>query len=762
MAPYIFRISLFLFLQYSLHVGIITANASSLSTATLCLDHERSALLHFKQSVSLSKSASYDSSAYPKTQSWKGRGKGSSDCCSWHGVECNGNTGHVIGLHLNSSLLDGTLSSNSTIFSLVHLQTLNLADNNFSESTIPPEIINLTSLSSLNLSLSAFSGQIPLELLGLSELTSLDLFENRFYGEFPLEIFHLPDLLILNVSKNYNLNGLLPEFNQTSSLRGLELFYTNFSGNLPVSIGNLQSLTSLRIGGCNFSGSIPASIGNLTQLTRLSLSSNSFTNSVELFRLDKLSKLTVLNLDNTNIHGDLPTSLSNLTQLTSLGLAHNHFSGPIPGSFSQLKDLKILYLQGNNLTGAVEVDIFLGLRKLTHLGLSFNKITLLTNHSLNLTLPKLEFLLLNSCNLSEIPYFLQFQNHLQVLYLNGNNIYGNIPQWIWNVSDHMEAIDLSGNFLTAIANNPTVIPAWLGSLPRLQVLLLNSNKFHGAMGSAIIPGQFPMVRIIDLSCNSLSGNLPVGYIQMWNAMKISSPNTELYIYTDSKFETQKVQWIESYRNSITLRNKGVRREYNHILNNFTAVDLSRNNFTGKIPKSFGSLEWLQLLDLSNNDLTGPIPPSLGNLTQLESLDLSKNKLSGVIPEQLAAQLNFLSYFNVSHNLLSGYIPQGPQFKTFNSNSYMENSGLCGFPLSKNCGTVQSLPDDNEDDSDENKSPSGFDWLFILVGLGSGLVIGYVMGDIVTDRHPWLIRRIVQKFGRTQKKSRTRKRQAIRI
>lgn len=35
----------------------------------------------------------------------------------------------------------------------------------------------------------------------------------------------------------------------------------------------------------------------------------------------------------------------------------------------------------------------------------------------------------------------------------------------------------------------------------------------------------------------------------------------------------------------------------------------------------------------------------------------------------------------------------------------------------------------------NKSPSGFNWLFILVPLMSGLVFGFVMRDILTDRYP---------------------------
>ncbi|XP_074365500.1 receptor-like protein 6 [Apium graveolens] len=937
-ASHSFTLLILLFLLHFFHFITIS---HTIDTAKSCHDHERSALLHFKQSLFTSSS----SPAYSKTSSWKSRGNGSSDCCLWDGVECDDATGYVIGLDLSSSLITATLHSNSTLFSLVHLQNLNLADNDFMNSFIPPEISRLSSLSSLNLSHSSFSGQIPLEFSEMSELTFLDLSENNLYGDFPVAIFSLPGLLFLYVSDNQNLSGYLPEFNNTNLLRELDTAYTNFSGNIPASIGNLQSLTRLRLRNCFFSGSIPASIGNLTQLTFLSVGTNMFNNSGDLSWLHKLTKLTLLNLEDTNLYGDIPPSLANLTQLFHLNLKYNYFvgeitpslasltrltqfnlnhnyfvgeiplwlmnmtqlisldlrynelTGRIPRSFSQLKNLEYLCLGYNNFTGAVEVDIFQSYRNLTFLDLS--RITLIDSHHINFTLPKLEVIFLNSCNLTEFPYFLQFQSNLRMLGLNGNNIDGHIPHWIWNASNNLEAIDLSHNYLTALERNPFAIaskslryidisnnmlqgnlpvpppntniysaynnrltgdispmicavmslkvldlsnnsmsgtipqclanslealvfqdnnftgtipqmypkecdlkvmdlsqnqltgevpnslsnckmlkildlsnnqikqtfPTWLGTLPQLQVLLLHSNMFHGAVGSPKIPSEFPMMCIINLSNNFFTGALPVNYIEIWNAMKVFRTDKEQYIETIVSFEMHRGNFVYLYKlpysSSMVLNNKGVETEYEKISNIFTAVVLSTNKFTGQIPESLGSLQALQLLDLSNNYLTGPIPPSLGNLTQLESLDLSQNKLSGVIPQQLATQLNFLAFFNVSHNLLHGHIPEGPQFKTFDSSSYMENSGLCGFPISKDCGTQLSPPDDDEDDSDEDTFPSGFDWLFILVGLGSGLVIGYVMGDIITDRHPWLIRKIVHKFGRTQKKPRMQKRQIIR-
>ncbi|WOH05815.1 hypothetical protein DCAR_0625236 [Daucus carota subsp. sativus] len=969
MASYSFINFIFLFLLYSLHV-IATVHTIMPPAVMLCHDHERSALLHFKQSLSLNESASGDSSAYSKTESWKARGENGTDCCSWHGVECDEKTGYIIGLHLNSAFLYGILGSNSTIFTLVHLQTLNLADNDFQSSTIPHEISHLSSLSRLDLSFSGFSGPIPTKLSKLFKLAYLDLSGNYLSGIFPVDIFHLPHMLVLDVGDNENLTGVLPEFNRTSSFKELRLSFTKFSGKLPISIGNLQSLTGLRLKACNFSGPIPTSItnltqltllslsynkfsghlpisvgnlqslailnlndcyfsglfptsiANLTQLTYLSLSSNNFSKSRKISWLDNLTKLTYLDLNSSNIHGDIPSSLANLTQLAYLYLDSNYFTGEIPvcltnmthlielslsnneltgpilSSFSQLENLEVLDLSGNNLIGTVEADIFFTHKKLEFLSLSDNNITFITHHHINFTIPTLRGLQLNGCNLREIPYFLKLKNNLEFLFLHENNIHGKIPYWIWNVSDNLEAVDLSSNFLTSIEHNLTVFsnkslevidignnmlqgnlpvpppntiryivsnnsltgdipplicsgmslkvldlsynnmsgpippclsnslaslslqsnkfsgtipqlysedcdleeidlsqnqlkgevprslisckmlqildlsdnqieqtfPVWLGTLPQLQVLFLHSNKFHGALGSPRSPLEFPMLRIIDVSHNSLTGVLPVEYIKIWNAMKMNSPDTELYITTNIKFKTRSSIWGNpDLQSSITLVNKGVETEYKQILNILTAIDLSSNNFTGEIPESLGTLKELELLNLSNNELTGPIPRSLANLTKLESLDLSQNKLTGVIPQQLASQLTSLEFFNVSYNLLSGHIPQGSQFGTFDNNSYVGNSGLFGFPISKNCGTVHSPPaDGDEGDSDDTyEFPSGFDWMFILAGVGSGLVVGYVMGNILTDGYPWLISSIAQSFACREKKQRRAKRSIIR-
>lgn len=166
---YLFGLVGFLFIQ-SLHDIIVVTDTFS-STQSLCNEVERSALLQFKESIVVNNCASHDPYSFPKVASWNLDG----DCCSWDGIECGKDSGHVIGLDLSSSCLYGSINTNSSLFSLVHLQNLNMAVNDFNNSNIPVGLANLSTLKHLNLSNSSFSGQIPSQISGLSNRVSLDL-----------------------------------------------------------------------------------------------------------------------------------------------------------------------------------------------------------------------------------------------------------------------------------------------------------------------------------------------------------------------------------------------------------------------------------------------------------------------------------------------------------------------------------------------------------------------------------------------------------
>jgi hypothetical protein len=155
--------------------------------------------------------------------------------------------------------------------------------------------------------------------------------------------------------------------------------------------------------------------------------------------------------------------------------------------------------------------------------------------------------------------------------------------------------------------------------------------------------------------------------------------------------------VSSSQQSFEFTTKNVSLSYRgYIIEYFTGIDFSCNNFTGKIPPEIGNLSKIKALNLSHNSLTEPIPPTFWNLKEIESLDLSYNKLDGEIPPQLI-ELFFLEVFNVAHNNLSGKtLARVAQFATFEESCYKDNPFLCGEPLPKKCGGTMPTSSNNED------------------------------------------------------------------
>ena len=210
-----------------------------------------------------------------------------------------------------------------------------------------------------------------------------------------------------------------------------------------------------------------------------------------------------------------------------------------------------------------------------------------------------------------IPETCIMPNNLRVIDLSENQFQGQIPRSLTNCV-MLEQLVLGNNQID------DVFPLWLGALPHLHVLILRSNKFHGAIKSWHTNFRFPSLCIIDLSNNELIGDFPYEYFQNWDAMKLTGGDTFRYMQANTGFEMPRYIMPANFIYSMTMTNKGMQRFYEKVFDIFTAIDFSGNNFEVSIPTSFGSLKGLHLLNLGDNNLSGHIPSSLGNLTQLES------------------------------------------------------------------------------------------------------------------------------------------------
>ncbi|KAM2683802.1 hypothetical protein EV1_045382 [Malus domestica] len=234
-------------------------------TRTLCHADEQLFFLQFKESFTTDKSASYSPFAYLKVASWAREGDQNQNN-NFNSSEIPSRLGHDLSSlsYPNFSLSAFSSQIPSEISKLSKLSTLDLSQNNglgLRKSNMKILVQNLTSIKQLHLSDVGIYSTI---LVHASSLTSLDLSYCRLYGEFPVGIFHLPNLEELSFYSNIKLNGYFPTFNRTNSFKTLDVSWTNFSGELPSSIGNLHSLNYFHV---------PSSFGNLTQLSFLGMHS---------------------------------------------------------------------------------------------------------------------------------------------------------------------------------------------------------------------------------------------------------------------------------------------------------------------------------------------------------------------------------------------------------------------------------------------------------------------------------------------------------
>ncbi|GMI98568.1 receptor like protein 12 [Hibiscus trionum] len=684
---FLLKCLLFLILPY-----FLTQCVSSVQRP--CLDSERSALLQLKESFILNRSAS----SYSKADSWKLDGWIGGDCCSWDGVECDDNTGHVIGLDLRSSFLYGSIDSNSTIFQLHHLRRLNLFDNDFNGSEIPSVIGNLSRLSQLDLSYSAFSGQIPNTLANLTELTYLSLSENDFSPSTLSWLGKLSKLTILGVASTNSYGDVLPSLKNLTRLTSLRLSRNQFSSQILFWLGNFTRLTRLDLGVNKFWGLVPESIFTLIKLEFLSLWSNllngtyklkSFLNLRNLKQLQlsgnnfsllttttvmnvTVPKFTILTLASCNLF-EFPNFLSGQDELEFLDLSRNKIHGYIPKWIWGLsaQTLGVLHLKENFLTGFRQPAVVPPWTNLRRLDLGSNR--------LRGNLPILP---------ASIYYYFVSNNFLQ----------GEIPSMICTLSSII-VLDISNNSFSGM------IPPCLGNLSKsLSVLNLQSNNFRGPIPQAFEKGS--QLREIDLSQNQLNGSIPRSLVNcnmlellnlgnnliedMFPSLLGRLQELKVLILRHNGFhgatkKPESNEYFPKLRIFVLSFNRFVGHFSSHYFQRWEAmkvVNVSTLRYLGantsfEAPGTSWHLEFpysmtmtkagvvtkynkiqdvLVAMDLSSNRFKGGIPEDNQILKAIQFLNLSNNLVSGSIPSSLA-NLTRLEALDLSQNQLSGEIPQ---------------------------------------------------------------------------------------------------------
>ncbi|GKV33171.1 hypothetical protein SLEP1_g41706 [Rubroshorea leprosula] len=681
------------------------------------------------------------------------------DSCQFYGSipRSLANLTEITQLDFSSNHLQGRIPD---VFGKIHkLTDLRLDANNFG-GEIPASISNLTHLTLLSLSSNKLLGRVPSWLFSLPSLSSLDLQNNSLTG--PIDHVEMPNLILQNVNlSNNEISGSIPSFffdlvhlttvnlssnNLTGTItphmlsKLVDLEDLDLSNNNLLSLSNngtvvnnsiLPSLRSLTLSSCNMH-KFPSFLKKAEKLQELDISKNKISGQIHKWEIEgmSLSKLDLsynfltgidlfgfgnlqyVDLRSNLLQGSLPILSTTWHSMQQLFISGNNLTGEIPSSYCNFTSLRFLVLANNSLEGKIPEC----LGNLSHL------------YILDLQMNKFH---------GRIPNLFVNNSSLLTLSLNGNKLEGILPRSLVNCRQ-LEILDVGNNNL-----NDT-FPDWLGVLPLLKVLILRSNRFYGAISNPMPVFYFPQLTIIDVAQNDFMGLLPSNYFKILGGMRDVAYKDKLKYIGDVECLAKEgcLDLSVFYKDSVKVVMKGSERELVRILKIFTTIDFSSNKFHGPIPNELGELNSLILLNLSHNNLNGQIPSALGKLAELESLDLSSNKLVGRIPEQLT-NLLFLSVLNLSHNELVGHIPEGKQFSTFSNDSYIGNSGLCGFPLTKKC--KEPRPPSSQFD-EEDDCIAVFEWKFALVGYECGLVLGLSLGYIafITGK-PWWVVKKVEKY-----------------
>ncbi|KAL8508070.1 hypothetical protein ACS0TY_018575 [Phlomoides rotata] len=358
---------------------------------------------------------------------------------------------------------------------------------------------------------------------------------------------------------------------------------------------------------------------NLTMLIKLSLSNNSISGKLS-DNLGDFKTLEYLDISDNLFSSSLPSEFGKLTSLKNLSLAGNNFSGSIPDSISQLASIRSLDMSRNSLSGSLPSSL-IRLGGLVYLNLSQNGFT------------------------KGIPKGLELMNQLDVLDLHGNMLDGKLDPEFFLLATASH-VDLSGNLLVSSAEGPK---RFLGGIsPSIKHLNLSRNQIAGSLVGGGEAQAFGSLKVLDLSFNKFSGELPgFNFVYDLQVLKLSNngfsgsiPNNLL------KGDSLVLTELDLSGNNLSGHISMITSTALHTLN------LSSNALSGELPLLTGSCA---VIDLSKNQFQGNLSRLLkwGNV---EILDLSQNQLMGPIPE-VTAQFLRLNYLNLSRNFLIGSLPE---------------------------------------------------------------------------------------------------------
>lgn len=199
---------------------------------------------------------------------------------------------------------------------------------------------NMTNLHEVWLHSNSFTGPIP-DFSKLSNLASLSLRDNKFTGVVPASLVNLNSLTTVNLTNNM-LQGPMPKFGDgvKVDMTGLNSFCKDKPGS------DCGPFVNILL-------SIVKDMGYPTIFAD-SWKKNDPCNNWKGITCNG-ENITVINFPNLGLAGTISSNFSLITSLRTLRLDSNHLTGTIPKELTQLPDLQEIDLTNNQLYGKIPV-----------------------------------------------------------------------------------------------------------------------------------------------------------------------------------------------------------------------------------------------------------------------------------------------------------------------------------------------------------------------------------------------------------------------
>ncbi|GKV06531.1 hypothetical protein SLEP1_g18416 [Rubroshorea leprosula] len=372
----------------------------------------------------------------------------------------------------------------------------------------------------LNINILTSLSELPsLKSLRLAYCNLLIASNHRNGADFE-KLSRLHHLEFLDLSDNTDLNNnILSYLSSFSSLKTLILSNCRLNGTLSTKeLGNLRNLKVLDISFNNIE-SLKSSQDDqnlrFVHLEVLDMSNNFFNNNVLSF-VSEFSNIKSLNIEENNLKGLVDvTKFDALRSLEKLFMSYNKLdqfvSTNANTSFSKLKTLYLnkIFPEESSVPAQLSLKAFPSLKKLY----------LKENYHLNQTLVIQTSQVLSNLEelfLDQSPLSINFLQNIGALASlrsislkncgvigtlptqDRNNFEGEILNVYFSRSSYLNILDISNNNLSG------ELPRWIKNLTYLQELDLSSNHFEGS-----IPEEFcynAELELLDLSHNNLSGS----------------------------------------------------------------------------------------------------------------------------------------------------------------------------------------------------------------------------------------------------------------